>query len=118
MFTLTETAFWSADVALERLNAALPVGWKLALREEAQYSIAELYDENGLQVWHSFNLDPKPLYLDGLGWLMLRSHKPLHPAWRPREYEVQLSVPAVQAHEPIPADLDPDEVLAVYKNRR
>lgn len=118
MFTLSEVGFWSVEETLQHLKSALPLGWKLMLRVESGYSVAELYGEKGDRCWVSSSPDPKLLYLEGLGWLMVRNHKPSHPAWRPREHEVELRVPNPPSDEPDPPDLDPSEVAAVYKAKR
>lgn len=118
MFTAEEAAFWTVEETLHRLQSALPIGWRLTLRGEARYSVAELHDETGQRVWISSNPDPKLLYLEGLGWLRVRNHKPSHPAWRPREREALLRVPNPVSQDPDPPDLDPAEIEAVYKSRR
>jgi len=118
MFALAEVALWDIDETLQQLKAALPLGWKLTLRVESGYSVAELHDEKGDCCWVSSNPDPKLLFLEGLGWLMVRDHKTIHPAWRPREHEVELRVPNPVSDAPDPPDLDPSEVDAVYRRKR
>ena len=117
MLTAAEISLWGPGEALQALKGQVPLGWTLTRRVEGRYWVAELQDADGNQVWNGSNLDPKFLYLEGLGWLLTRSHKPRHPAWRPREQEHPLRVPNA-GHDPVPADLDPAEVRAVYKNRR
>ncbi len=119
MFTAAEISFWGPDEALHELKAHIPIGWKLTIRDEEGYSVAELYDELGNRAWFSSSPDIKLLYLNGLGWLMTRNHKPGHPAWKPRDHEVTMRVPnPTTSHIPDPADLDPAEVSAVYRKRR
>jgi len=118
MFTLAEVALWSAEETLQRLTSSLPLEWKLTLRVESGYAVAELHDDKGERRWLSSNVDPKLLYLEGLGWLRVRDHKTVHPVWRPREHEVVLRVPNPVTDEPDPPDLDPSEVDAVYRTRR
>lgn len=118
MFTAAEIALWGPEEALHELRESLPLGWKLFLRMEDQYAVAELHDESDSLVWIGSNSDPKILCLDGLGWLMTRNHRPQHPAWKPRDREIALRVPNQSSRDPDPADLDPVEIAAVYKNRR
>jgi hypothetical protein len=118
MFTAEEAALWSAEEALHKLRCALPLGWRLTIRGEARYSVAELHDAAGSRRWISSNPDPKFLYLEGLGWLAVRNHKTSHPAWRPRDRDAPLRVPNPISNDPDPPDLDPKEVEAVYKGRR
>lgn len=118
MFTLAEVTLWDVEETLRRLTAALPPGWKLTVRVESGYSVAEVCDAEGERRWLGSNPDPKLLYLEGLGWLMVRDHKPTHPAWRPREREVVLRVPNPLSNESDPPDLDPEEVAAVYRAKR
>jgi hypothetical protein len=118
MFTLSEVAMWSVEETLQQLKSALPLGWKLTVRVESRYTVAELHDDKGDRCWLSSNPDPKLLYLDGFGWLMVRNHKTTHPIWRPREREVVLRVPNPASNDPDPPDLDPSEVDAVYRTKR
>ena len=116
MFTLAEVALWDADEAFRQLVAALPLGWRVAVRAEAGLAIAEVIDAAGECRWTASNPDPRLLYLDGLGWLRVRDHKP-HPAWRPREREIDLRVPNLGSSPADPPDLDPEEVAAVYRRK-
>lgn len=118
MFTAADITLWGPEEALHELKESLPLGWKLFLRTEEQYAVAELYDGDDNRVWIGSNFDRKILCLDALGWLMTRNHKPRHPAWKPREHEVTLRVPNQPSLGPDPLDLDPAEVAAVYRNRR
>lgn len=118
MFTAAEIALWGPEEAFQELKESLPLGWKLLLRMEDRYAVAELHDETANRVWVGSNSDLKILCLDGLGWLMTRNHKPEHPAWKPREHEITLRVPNQQSRDPDPPDLDPAEIAAVYRNRR
>lgn len=118
MFSAAEIALWSQEDALYHLKESIPLGWRLTLRMEERYVVAELHDEKGQRAWIGSNTDPKLLCLDGLGWLMTRNHKPRHPAWRPRLQDRPLQVPNIPSNEPDLPDLDPEEVAAVYRNRR
>jgi hypothetical protein len=118
MLTAAEIALWSTEDALYELKERLPLGWRLTLREEEGYSVAELYDETGSRVWLNSSPDAKALYIDGSLWLMTRDHKPQHPAWKPREHEAILRAPNLHSRDLDRPDLDPAEVEAVYKNRR
>ena len=118
MFTAADVVFWGPEEALHEFKQRLPLGWTLTLRVESRCAVAELQDEQGVQVWASSHPDPKLLYLEGLGWLMTRDHKPRHPVWRPRDRDVALRVPNPASSFSVPPDLDPDEIAAVYRNRR
>lgn len=118
MFSAAEVAFWGPEEALHELKERLPLGWRLTLRMEDRYSVAELYDDSGSRVWVGSHADPKALYLEGALWLETRDHKTQHPAWKPREQEVTLRSPNPHSRELDRPDLDPAEVAAVYKNRR
>lgn len=118
VFTAAEISLWGPEEAEFAVRQSVPSGWELAVRVEDGLAVSEIRDSQGVVVWFGSNWDLKLLYLDALGWLMIRNHKPLHPAWRPRQRDLPLSVPSYASDEPEPLDLDPDEVAAVYKVRR
>lgn len=118
MFTLAELAHCDADEIFQHLTSALPVGWTISVRDDSGYVVGELHDDKGARQWCNASLDPKTLFLDGLGWLVGRDHKTVHPVWRPREREVEFRVPNPISDQPERPDLDPDEVDAVYRAKR
>lgn len=118
MFTLAEVELWDAEETLRRLTSSLPLGWTVTIGVESGCAVAEILDDKGGRQWVGSSPDLKLLYLDGLGWLMTRSHKTTHPAWRPREREVEFRVPNPISEDPDPLDLDPSEVDAVYRSKR
>jgi hypothetical protein len=120
MFRIEEITTWDAADALAVLKQHLPPGWQIEHTwADGWYGVA-LKNDQGADVWVGGKSDPKLVYLDALGWLVLRDHKTQHPAWRPRTEEVALyrrTEPVVVA-TPDPEDLDPAEVDAVYKTSR
>jgi hypothetical protein len=120
LFALEEAGSWTADDVFERLGLVLPSGWRCEKTAEGEWHRIALLDAEGVQQWSGEHVDLRLLGLDALGWLRLRGHQVRNPAWRPRVEEVPLQRPPMPLISVAsdPADLDPDEVGAVYKTSR
>jgi len=119
-WTAGEATTWTAEDVVVRIRKSLPAGWAFSSKCEAGWWQASLVDAEGVGMWAGEHPDPKVLYLDALGWLTVRDQPVQHPVWKPRTGEVPLHrpEPTVMPSVADPADLDPDEVAAVYKTTR
>jgi len=120
VFSLEETRTWTADDVCDRIRSVLPPGWQLERALKDGWHSLLVRDAEGVQQWFGEHPDPKLVGLDALGWLKLRGYRVKNPAWKPREQEVPHYQPqgVVLSSQPDPADLDPDEINAVYRTSR
>jgi len=124
VFTPEEASTWTTKDVLVQIKAYLPSGWGFEYTHDLPSGWYSAYLRDGEpdspKPWSGEHLDPKILFLDALGWLAVRGQKVKHPVWS-RKGEVPLYHPTpipVVSTAPDPADLDPDEVEAVYKTSR
>lgn len=118
MFSIEEVSTWSAEDVLVRIRKSIPNTWSITHSFSNGWHSLLLLGEEGVVQWSGEHVDQKILFLDALGSFQLRSHKLTTPAWKPRDREVALYRPSedfTAVFTPDPADLDPDEVAAVYK---
>lgn len=124
MYDLEEMATWTPDEVLAKIRDQLPKGWELECGVgEDNWVFAALKDGEGDEQWSETNVDAKLLFLDLLGWLMLRGEKVVHPVWQ-RTGEVD---PNKQFRgkrqsrvdpDPDPEDLDPAAVAAFHRQHK
>lgn len=126
MYSLDEMSTWAPEEVLERIKLNLPKGWRVDYvfdNEERRFRCS-FHDAEDKEKWSDQGVDPKILFLDALGWLMLRDKKPQHPAWQRRRGEIDPSQlgdrTTPKGSSPSqrvgvdPEDVDPEEVAAVY----
>lgn len=124
MYDVEEMATWTPDEVLAKIRDQLPKGWELECGVgEDNWVFATVKDGEGGDQWNETHVDPKLLFLDLLGWLMLRGAKVEHPAWH-RSGEVDPNKqfrgkrqPKV-AREPDPDDLDPAAVAEFHRRQK
>ena len=118
MINIEEASTWTTEEVLEKLQEAIPPSWKFEHALVENWCHAAIMDGEGEILWSGENVDPRVLFLEALGWYLVKDHKPTNPAWRPRDREVPLHRPTTLETIPDPGDLDPDEVAAVYKDEK
>lgn len=119
MFSIEEIMTWTAEEAVARLRVVIPTTWTFEYSVDADgWHQISLLDEKKEVQWVGERVDLKLLALDALGWLRVRGHQTQNPIWKPREREVPLFRPQIQETTPDPPDLDPDEVSAVYRDKK
>jgi len=118
MFCLEEATAWIVDEVLDKLRTSLPSTWDFSYRVEEEWYQAVLMDGEGVLQWSGSSPDPKLLFLDALGWILMRKHVVKNPVWKPREQEVPLYNSSTDAKDviPDPLDLDPDEIETIRRN--
>ena len=119
-YSLEEMSAWTPDEALTKIKGHLPAGWDFKYWSDGNWLHASLTDDEGVSKWRDQHGDPKLLFLNLLGWLLLRGQHAEHPAWQRRAGEVnpnERAAPQPTTHsEPEPEDLDPSEVAKFHKN--
>jgi len=121
MYELEEMSAWTPDEVLVKIRENIPSGWGFhyGISTEDNWVYAIVKDSEGVELFSETQGDPKILFLDLLGWLMLRGQKAQHPAWQRRSGEVNPNKRETRqpksSTEPEPADLDPVEVAEFFK---
>jgi len=113
---LSEVASWAeADVEVE-LRGSLPQGWVFQFEFlEGMWKVA--FEEGGRPIWEDVSTARNVALLSAYGWLWVHLHpKTKAGIWAPRPVGEPNRVPPFpsKAVSPDPADLDPDEIDAVY----
>ena len=123
MYDLEEMSSWTPDEVLVKIREQLPKDWELECgATEDGWIFATIKDGEGQEQWNDIHADAKLLFLDLLGWLMLRGEKVAHPAWR-RTGEVdpnkrfQGKRQPTAVPDPDPDDLDPASVAEFHRQK-
>jgi hypothetical protein len=126
--TLEEVTTWSPDEIRAAIRDLLPKGWAFEEKPftEGSRRIRLLRPgEKELEVeWSEYHIDARLLLLGAYGHLWLRQHQPHRDSpWVRRNNPTREAVTrrvntSGRSHIPDPADVDPDEVEAVYEEAR
>lgn len=120
--TLEEMQTWSVDEIKAHIAEYLPddTVFRCAFSDDiGQWR--GWFEQDKTVLWDQWSLDQRLLLLDAFGWLWAK-RQPARPAdspWVGRQGRVPMEAVRRRAFsEPDPADLDPDEVQAVYEAHR
>lgn len=125
MHTLEEMTTWTVDDVANAIRQGLPSG----LVFDCGFDVAagtwyvrfwRQQDDQKRVLFEDWGFEQRITYLNAFGWLWSQK-QPAPPAHSPWQRRGEVTVAQVQrkAHNiPDPADLDPNEVQAVYANLR
>ena len=128
MTTLEEVTAWSLDEIRAGIALRLPEGWSFEEKAHPEGTLrAWIFstspDGTPVVEWQDTHIDPKFLLLGAFGFLWLRGNRP-HPdsPWirrhNPTREAMTRQVNTLRCAVPDPPDVDPEEVLAVYRNAK
>jgi len=115
MVSIQEMSTWSADDARAAVYDKLPKGWTFEVEGSNALWYGSLSDSEGLTKWSSSpSADIRVVCIDAYVWLHLGESKPTDPRWTRREDSPLMGVSG--GHQvPDPDDLNPEEVLKLYR---
>lgn len=118
MPTLFEIATWSEDDTRAEIHKLLPDGWTFDFQADDGFWVATFRDKEGAIVWEGDNPASNMLLFDAYGWLWLRLNPQRRTnVWTPRPGRKD-EVPRPKSIDvEDPADLDPEQIAAVYADR-
>jgi hypothetical protein len=125
MALTVELATLSEELLEDAARERLPPGWYLEITQNETTDMwrVRVLDDNRAEQWKVVDITPKQVLLHAVGWLEIRdSQAHVNPQWARRTGEIttqRLHEAAFRqtAPEKDPADLDPEEVVAVYGSR-
>src|SRR5580693_8461209 len=128
-YSIEEMTTWSISDIEREIRKLLPPEWTFGTAVKDGWHGAELRNGVSEPQWVDWQADRRLVLLNCFGWLWMRNHKTLNPAWRVRRGEINVQdlrnrrpaqrVPRTYG-APVsdPEDLDPEHVHTVYGGRR
>lgn len=125
MPTIEEMTAWAPREIEAAIRSNLPPGVSFSCghdRGSGVWFVRFWQEHEGKQVtlYEDFGFEQRITYFNGYGWVWARQ-KPKTAStspWKPRDREVTPNVRTAKTRSPLPDDLDPAEVKAVYERFR